>query len=101
VQASTLSKCEFSFCNREANAVADWLVREMRSLPSVWVDEPPGFIKSLLIDDVTIIWSIKLTTGWSPSCFLQKKHVNASRDKVGDSWSNWYGIRAFPLFAHL
>jgi ribonuclease HI len=23
VQASTLSKCEFSFCNREANAVAD------------------------------------------------------------------------------
>jgi hypothetical protein len=55
VQASTFSKCEFSFCNREANDVANRLSREAGSLPTVWVDEPPKFIVALLIDDVTII----------------------------------------------
>jgi hypothetical protein len=55
VQTSTFSKCEFSFYNREANAVADCLARETGSLPSVWVDEPPGFTESLLIDIITII----------------------------------------------
>jgi hypothetical protein len=55
VQASTFSKCEFSFYNRKANAVADCLTRETGSLPCVWVDESPSFIESLLVDDVTII----------------------------------------------
>jgi hypothetical protein len=55
VQASTFSKCEFSFCNREANGVADRLSRETGSLPTVWVNEPREFIVALLIDDVTII----------------------------------------------
>jgi hypothetical protein len=45
VQASTFLKCEFSFCNKEANAVADCLARETGSLPCVWVDEPPSFIE--------------------------------------------------------
>jgi hypothetical protein len=48
IQASTFSSCEFSFCNREANFVADCLSRETDSLPCVWVDDPPGFIVSLL-----------------------------------------------------
>jgi ribonuclease HI len=55
VQASTFSRCEFTFCNREANCVADWLSRETDSLPNVWVDDPPSFIISMLIDDVNII----------------------------------------------
>uniref|UniRef100_A0ACD6ATS5 Uncharacterized protein n=1 Tax=Avena sativa TaxID=4498 RepID=A0ACD6ATS5_AVESA len=55
VQASTSSKCDFSFCNREANSVVDCLARETGTLPLVWVDEPPDFITALLIDDVTII----------------------------------------------
>jgi hypothetical protein len=55
VQASTFSKYKFSFCNREANAVVDCLARETGSLPSLWVDEPSGFIESLSIDDVAII----------------------------------------------
>jgi ribonuclease HI len=54
-QASTFSRCEFTFCNREANCVADWLSRETDSLPNVWLDDPPSFIISMLIDDVTII----------------------------------------------
>ena len=55
IQASTFTACEFSFCKREANCVADRLSREMASLPRVWVDDPPSFIVSLLIDDVTVI----------------------------------------------
>ena len=55
VQASSFTACEFSFCNREANAVADLLSRETGLLPHVWVDDPPDFIAPLLIDDVTLI----------------------------------------------
>jgi hypothetical protein len=55
VQASKFSKCEFSFCNREGNGVADCLARERESFPTVWVHEPPAFIAAFLIDDVTII----------------------------------------------
>ena len=36
VQASTFLVCEFSFCNREANAVADYLSRETDFLPHMW-----------------------------------------------------------------
>jgi hypothetical protein len=55
IQACTFSSCEFSFCNREANFVADCLSRETDLLPCVWVDDPPSFIVSLLISDVSII----------------------------------------------
>jgi hypothetical protein len=44
VQCSTFSLCEFSFCNREANFVADRLSRETDSNPNVFgVDDPPSF----------------------------------------------------------
>jgi ribonuclease HI len=52
---STFSRCEFIFCHRETNCVADWLSRETDSLPNVWVDDPPSIIISMLINDVTII----------------------------------------------
>ena len=35
VQASSFTACEFSFCNREANSVADLLLRETDLLPHV------------------------------------------------------------------
>ena len=35
VQASTFSACEFSFCNKDASAVADYLLRETDSVPHV------------------------------------------------------------------
>ena len=55
VQASSFSACEFCFCNREAYDVADLLSRETNSIPHVWVDDPPTFIVTLLIVDVSVI----------------------------------------------
>jgi hypothetical protein len=55
IRTSRFPSCEFNFCNREANFVADGLLRETDSFPCVWIDDPPSFIVSLLIDDVSII----------------------------------------------
>lgn len=55
IQATTFSRVEFNFCNRDANCVAHCLAREADQNQRVWVDEPPGFIISLLVDDVTTI----------------------------------------------
>jgi ribonuclease HI len=45
------------FCNREANHVAHELARVSFSLDSscTWVDEPPSFILSKFVNDVTIV----------------------------------------------
>jgi ribonuclease HI len=45
------------FCNREANHVAHELARiSFRSGSTcIWVDEPPSFILSKLVSDVTIV----------------------------------------------
>ena len=43
-------------CNRESNLVAHSLARQGRvDPPSVWLDSPPGFISSLLANDVTTV----------------------------------------------
>lgn len=46
----------FEHCHREANCVAHELARVARgSSVEVWLDEPPGFIRSLLLSDVTVV----------------------------------------------
>jgi hypothetical protein len=47
--------CEFSFCKRDANFVADYLSRETDSLPCIWVDDPHSFVMSLLVEDISLI----------------------------------------------
>jgi hypothetical protein len=47
--------CEFHFCNRDANSVADRLSRETLSHPSILIDDPPRFMVPLLIEDKSII----------------------------------------------
>ena len=45
------------YCNREANLVAHELARVSFNSENscTWVDEPPRFILSKLVDDVTIL----------------------------------------------
>jgi hypothetical protein len=47
----------FKHCPREANEAANELVRSSFSnkLSSSWLDEPPGFILSRIVNDVTIL----------------------------------------------
>ncbi|XBI06774.1 uncharacterized protein [Aegilops tauschii subsp. strangulata] len=45
----------FVHCPREANSVSHDPARLARPSPSLWVEEPPGFIVKGLVDDVTII----------------------------------------------
>ena len=54
--ATDFLKVQFEHTYREANRVAHELARVARgSNEYVWLDEPPDFIVSLLLADVTII----------------------------------------------
>jgi ribonuclease HI len=49
-------KNTFEHCHREANCVAHELARVARGSPvEVWLDDPPDFIRSLLLSDVTVV----------------------------------------------
>jgi ribonuclease HI len=54
---SGFGKVAIEFCNREANLVANELARVSFSSgrSCTWVDEPPSFILSKLVSDVTIL----------------------------------------------
>lgn len=54
-QATSFSRVEYCYCNRDANIAAHTLAREAVPQPRVWVDEPPSFIISSLINDVSVI----------------------------------------------
>lgn len=56
VQASSLVKVVYSHCPiPEANCVAHTLVNDCKLKSSIWVDDPPSSIISMLIDDASTI----------------------------------------------
>jgi hypothetical protein len=55
VQSISFTKVCFVHCPRDVNLVAHCLAKNCDSQPNVWVDDPPSFILSLLIDDVAVI----------------------------------------------
>jgi hypothetical protein len=52
---SLIGNVQFKYCSREANGVADELVRFCFSSKNScnWVDEPPSFLLDTVINDVT------------------------------------------------
>ena len=55
IQFISFTKVCFVHCPRDANLVAHCLAKDCDSQPIVWVDDPPSFILSLLIDNVAVI----------------------------------------------
>jgi ribonuclease HI len=56
-QVASIGHVEFSHCRRETNMVAHEIARNSLSTRTScnWVDEPPTFILSALLNDVTIL----------------------------------------------
>jgi hypothetical protein len=59
IQATSFAKVELIYCPREANYIAHSLTKECDTKPNSWFEDPPGFMISLLIHDVSVIRSIK------------------------------------------
>jgi hypothetical protein len=56
--ACEFMKISFEHAPREAMVVAHELARSVRnSPPSIWLDDPPGFILQILLNDVTRVYN--------------------------------------------
>ena len=51
------TEISISHCHREGNQVAHELARQARLERNscVWIDDPPAFVRHLLVNDVTIL----------------------------------------------